>query len=188
MRDAPSDPRYIETVRGWGYRFIGGLDREAGVPGGDTGGCKTTSPVIGRGAELGMLEAALSTAAAGQPQLVFVTGEPGIGKTTLAETFAEGVSWQSVALARGQCIEQGSAGEAYLPVLQALGSLGRENASLVCTLRRHAPTWLAQLPALVARRDRDAGTSRPHAITVERFTTCARPVTPPGPAARSATR
>jgi predicted ATPase len=42
-------------------------------------------------------------------------------------------------------------GEAYLPVLEALGRLGRQpgGESVVALLARQAPTWLVQMPSLV---------------------------------------
>ena len=41
--------------------------------------------------------------------------------------------------------------EAYLPILDALGRLGREpgRKRLTYVLRKYAPTWLVQLPALI---------------------------------------
>ncbi len=44
--------------------------------------------LVGREAQLARLHAALDRAMNGQRQLVFVTGEPGIGKTALVEAFA----------------------------------------------------------------------------------------------------
>ena len=51
----------------------------------------------------------------------------------------------------GQCVESYGPGEAYLPILEALGRLGRElgTGKLTAVLHQHAPTWLAQLPGLV---------------------------------------
>jgi tetratricopeptide (TPR) repeat protein len=53
-------------------------------------------------------------------------------------------------VARGACVEQYGAGEAYLPFLDVLGSLlqspGRER--VIALLRRHAPTWCLQFPAV----------------------------------------
>jgi ABC-type cobalamin/Fe3+-siderophores transport system ATPase subunit len=96
---------------------------------------------------------------AGERQVVFVTGEPGIGKTTLVDTFlqqaaAEGGIW----LGRGQCIEHYGPGEAYLPVLKAFGRLCRESGGdrLIALLNRYAPTWLAQMPALLSDSDLEA--------------------------------
>ncbi len=55
-----------------------------------------------------------------------MTGEPGIGKTTLVETFLSRVaSTDAHWVAWGQCVEQYGAGEPYLPLLDALaGSPG----------------------------------------------------------------
>ena len=95
----------------------------------------------------------------GQRQLVFVTGEPGIGKTALVETFLAQIGeGDAPRIGRGQCVEQYGAGEAYLPVLEALGRLGREagGEQLVQVLKQHAPTWLAQLPWLLTDRDLEA--------------------------------
>src|SRR5262249_57309741 len=83
----------------------------------------------------------------------FVRGEAGIGKTTGVEAFgAQGGDDPTLWLARGQCIEHYGAGEAYLPVLDALGQLGRgpDGAQVVAGLAQYAPTWLVQMPALLA--------------------------------------
>ena len=52
-------------------------------------------------------------------------------------------------------IEQRGAGEAFLPILDALGRLCRGPAGeqVIEILRRHAPMWLVQLPALVAAEE-----------------------------------
>jgi predicted ATPase len=96
----------------------------------------------------------LERALAGERQIVFVTGEPGIGKTTLVEELLrqEQVSREEhLWIGRGQCIEYYGTGEAYLPVLDALGRLCREpgGGRLVEVLDQHAPTWLVQMPALL---------------------------------------
>ena len=49
-----------------------------------------------------------------------------MGKTTLVEAFvAEVAAAQTAWIGRGQCIDHYGAGEAYLPLLDALGRLGR---------------------------------------------------------------
>ena len=88
----------------------------------------------------------------GARQIVFLTGEPGLGKTTLVSAFAEKAAGSGdVWLARGQCIEHFGVGEAYLPVLEALGRLCREpeGDALLPVLEQLAPTWLVQMPALL---------------------------------------
>ena len=47
--------------------------------------------IVGRTAELAQLAQSLARALTGERQLVFISGEPGIGKTTLVETFLETV-------------------------------------------------------------------------------------------------
>ena len=56
-----------------------------------------------------------------------VTGEPGIGKTTLVEDFlAElAAAGRTCTVARGRCSERLAGAEAYLPFLEALESLLR---------------------------------------------------------------
>jgi predicted ATPase len=90
---------------------------------------------------------------------VFVTGEPGIGKSALVEAFLAGSAPRAgLRVAAGQCVEQYGPGEAYLPVLEALERLGRApgGEAALGDLRREAPGWLAHLPALVERREHDA--------------------------------
>jgi hypothetical protein len=60
----------------------------------------------------------------GRRQFLFITGEAGLGKTALVETFLDAINAdRSLWVGRGQCIEHYGAGEAYLPVLEALGRL-----------------------------------------------------------------
>lgn len=109
-------------------------------------------PVFGRDKELGKLEELLRSAMRGSGRVVLVSGEPGIGKTALTRMFGYHAKNKNadLVLARGACVEQYGAGEAYLPFLDVLGSLvqspGRER--VVALLRRHAPTWCLQFPAV----------------------------------------
>ena len=86
---------------------------------------RASRPIIGRDGELGRLRRLLGEAEAGTRRLVFVSGEAGIGKTALVETLLAGVAGGELLVGRGQCIEQHGAGEAYMPVLEALGRLCR---------------------------------------------------------------
>ena len=71
-----------------------------------------TNQFVGREAELTRRDQCLTTALAWERQLIFVTGEPGIGKTTLVQTFiaAQGER-KNVRIGYVQCIEQYGAGE-----------------------------------------------------------------------------
>jgi DNA-binding winged helix-turn-helix (wHTH) protein/predicted ATPase len=157
LRDPAGAPRYIETVGRRGYRFIAPTTSSSRVPAG------APSAIVGREAELRDLRHSLRRAAAGERQMVFVTGEAGIGKTTLVDAFVAeaeanpGSSQSTLWIGRGQCIEHYGTGEAYLPVLEALGRLGEEpdHERLTEVLRRYAPTWLTQLPALLLPAERE---------------------------------
>jgi predicted ATPase len=114
---------------------------------------KLETPFVGRTSELALLEKAFARARRGERQIIFVSGEAGIGKTTLVDHFLEAVqAGHPVRVGRGQCIEQHGAGEAYLPVvLDALGQLCRAQGGdqVLGVLRRYAPMWLVQLPGLL---------------------------------------
>ena len=158
LGDRPKTPRFIETLPRRGYRFIATVhDSPAAAP------AVPPSPVyghlVGREGVLETLRACLHRTLRGQRQLVFVTGEPGIGKTTLVDAFQQQatVDVPVLRLARGQCLEGYGGTEAYYPMLEALGEVcrGAGGAAVIETLATHAPTWLVQLPALMTRDHRD---------------------------------
>jgi DNA-binding winged helix-turn-helix (wHTH) protein/tetratricopeptide (TPR) repeat protein len=151
-------PRYLRTVHRSGYRLV--VDDDAGGSSmlADAAESSPTA-MVGRDRELAELRAAFQRSRAGRRQVVFVTGEMGIGKTTLAKEFVAACvapGWRDVLLARGQCVERYGAGEPYMPVLEAIGRLGRglHGADVVAVMRRHAPTWLAQIPGLLPPEQR----------------------------------
>jgi DNA-binding winged helix-turn-helix (wHTH) protein/predicted ATPase len=163
--------RFIESRRGYGYRFVGTVREEAvSLPGREVVAAAQRIPpvlpqapvqpqAVGREAEFGQLHRWLDTALTGARQVVFVTGEAGLGKTTLVETFAAGVGrYQHLRIGRGQCIEQYGSGEPYLPVLEAFGRLCREpgGQEVIECFARYAPTWLVQMPWLVSTTDLEA--------------------------------
>jgi predicted ATPase/type II secretory pathway predicted ATPase ExeA len=127
---------------------------------------------VGRLVELQALRGCLAEASAGRRQVVFLTGEPGIGKTTVVQAFlAELAGRRDVRIAYGQCVEHYGAGEAYLPLMQALTDLGRraDGAALVRLLRRLAPGWLVQMPSLVGTAERVSLQRRVSGATSERM-------------------
>jgi len=81
--------------------------------------------LVGRDAELAQLRRALEGAAAGQPAIVVVAGEAGVGKTRLvAELLHDAASFGAVALTGG-CLDVGEGVLAYAPLVEALRSLAR---------------------------------------------------------------
>jgi predicted ATPase len=111
-------------------------------------------PTVGRQQELAALRAGLKQALVGRGLLLCVTGEPGLGKTTLVETFFEelAASGRIWSLARGRCSERLAGAEAYLPFLETLDNLlqGESGASAAQAMRLLAPSWYVQLMPLAA--------------------------------------
>ncbi len=168
LGDDARSPRFIASVHGEGYRFVAPV---VSSPVGAEPAQSAAPPrplLIGRSAELAQLEDLLARAATGRRQIVFVTGEPGIGKTSLIDQFAEGSAgaW----IGRGQCIEHYGSGEPYLPVMEALVRLARTDAHepLQVVLRRYAPSWLLELPALLDSREAEALEGHGRGLTRER--------------------
>jgi DNA-binding winged helix-turn-helix (wHTH) protein/tetratricopeptide (TPR) repeat protein len=160
--------RYIETLSRRGYRFIAEVRAPSELepppsavqpssangsagPGSVTVHARALVPptFVGRQRELALLGERLDAARAGQGRLVFVTGDPGLGKTELCEQFLERVRQerQPSFITHGRCLEQVGVGEAYLPFLEALRALalGPSGAAALPVLRQQAPTWCAEL-------------------------------------------
>ncbi|MBI2690226.1 MAG: AAA family ATPase [Acidobacteria bacterium] len=153
LGDRLSEPLFIQTFPKRGYQFIAKVTDERRLPPRAT----ACGNMVGRGAALAQLHDSFEKASAGQRQVVFVSGEAGIGKTTLVDMFQQAAGHRDPRIARGQCIEGFGGKEAYYPMLDALGSLflDAKHGSLVHTLAKHAPTWLAQFPSLVKPEQRD---------------------------------
>jgi DNA-binding winged helix-turn-helix (wHTH) protein/predicted ATPase len=176
LGDDARAPQFIETVRGRGYRFIAPVTivgRSPAAPQADAPGrpCARSAsssgrsfirglvPLVGREAELVQLHRWFATALTGDRRVGFITGEAGIGKTTLVDAFVADVgNKEGLWIGHGQCVDQYGAGEAYLPVLEALGRMcrGPEGEPLEALLRQHAPSWLVQMPALLSVAERSA--------------------------------
>ncbi|ETW95013.1 MAG: hypothetical protein ETSY2_48760, partial [Candidatus Entotheonella gemina] len=190
LGDQARAPQFIETVHRRGYRFMAeivadGSSRTASVPSverdpmvrrlaammsADVQG--DSRLLVGREAELDQLRQQWFTAQDSQRQVVFVTGEAGIGKTTLVEAFVhEVMQHQEVVVSRGQCIDHYGVGEAYLPLLEALGLLlrGPQGPDFMPVLKREAPSWLLQLPAFVSEAEFDMLQRRASGATRERM-------------------
>ncbi len=83
--------------------------------------------LVGRRRELEALTGWLAAARDGRGRLVLCAGEPGIGKTRLAQELAAQAAAQGVAVAWGRCAEVEGA-PAYWPWRQVLRALGRDDA------------------------------------------------------------
>lgn len=155
LGDSAKKPLFIETLPRRGYRFIAAV-RES-MPPAPTGLAATR--FVGRQRELAALRQSFSRALQGERQLIFITGEPGIGKTALVEEFVREASAAepSLRIARGHTVEGTGGSEPFYPVLVAVGQLcrGPGGRELVELLAQHAPTWLVQFPGLVKPEHRE---------------------------------
>jgi DNA-binding winged helix-turn-helix (wHTH) protein len=146
-RIAPS--HYIETVRGRGYRFIAEV-RSVFASVSPNPHRDGSTNLVGRAESQSEFDVAMAQAVAGEAQIVFVTGDAGIGKTALSERLAKSVSATGAAVAVGHCLPGSGATDPYYPVLEMLtGGFGVDRDKLRELLTRLAPTWLIQLPAMV---------------------------------------
>jgi predicted ATPase len=151
LGDCAEKPVFIETLHRRGYRFIAPVTEESKrspLPSID----ESVPKLVGREGPLTELRKRLEKALKGQRQIVFITGELGIGKTALADEFRRLAAGEIAGLlvARGQCLEGYGGKEAYYPMLEALGQLceGGSGDSIVRILAARAPTLLEQLPSL----------------------------------------
>jgi DNA-binding winged helix-turn-helix (wHTH) protein len=158
LDDPPRKPRFIETLPRRGYRFIAKVGHGS-VETSDAVTARPPGHLVGRDHALAELRQSLRNANTGKRQIVFVTGEPGIGKTALVEELQRLAAEldPSVCIAGGQCLEGFGSREAFYPVLEAVGQLyrGHDGARVVETLATHAPTWLVQFPALLKTEHRE---------------------------------
>lgn len=192
--DSGHQQRHILTVHGRGFRFVGPVEERS--TGTERRGALRLFPVItdaaregrqqmrfygeahslspvGREAELGRLHRWLDEALQrARRQIVFITGETGVGKTTLVETFLQEASRRAeLWIGQGQCLNYRGAGEAYMPVLEAFGRIcrGPGGGDVIELLVRHAPTWLVQMPGLVEVDDVQALQQRVNGASRERM-------------------
>lgn len=181
LGDSAQEPRFIETVPRRGYRFVASVFEPDNISSGESAGQKNTAQSlasalrprwwVGRTKLLDKVEALLQQSLAGNRQLVFITGEAGIGKTTFVEMAMEDVSRCGAGVLWGRCIELFGTDEAFYPLIEALqeGCCGADGAELIKALRLHAPTWLAQMPGLLEHKDRGALQTEVFGATRERM-------------------
>src|SRR5215469_15817931 len=81
LGDQTSSPTFIATFPRRGYQFIAPVREKVSTPSSIT--TKETRAIVGREVALCQLNDAFTTAIYGQRQILFITGEAGIGKTAL---------------------------------------------------------------------------------------------------------
>jgi adenylate cyclase len=130
------------------------------------GAAITVRHTVGRDLALAQLRRAFESTAEGQGAVIALPGEPGIGKTTIAEAFLDwlSASGELCYVGRGRCSERHAGSGAYLPWLEALDALWNQRETPAArTMKALAPTWYAQVAPP------DAGdTPESRALTVNR--------------------
>jgi hypothetical protein len=82
--------------------------------------------LVGRAVELHAIDEAYARALHGQPAVVLLAGEAGIGKTRLAAEGAARAEAAGARVLRGGCVQLGGDGLPFAPVVDALRTLVRE--------------------------------------------------------------
>lgn len=151
LGDRPDKPAFIETRPKRGYQFVARVIDES-LPGTSY---RNETRFVGREAALSVLRRHLTKALHNEPQVLFITGEPGIGKTTVVDEFQRQAHTEppNIRIARGQCVEGYGGREPYYSVLEAVGQLCRiSGEDFRQTLERQAPTWFVQFPGFLKNK------------------------------------
>jgi DNA-binding CsgD family transcriptional regulator len=125
------------------------------------GGLPAASVLVGRDAELSVLESLAAQAAGGTGGVVLLCGEPGIGKTRLAREAAERA--RGAAVSWGACRECEGAPPLW-PWMQVLGRLGGETVTAVSA---DGPAARFELFERVGQVLRDSAAITPRIVVVD---------------------
>lgn len=171
LGDDARSPRFIETVHGRGFRYVGEPPTPTLPPARTPApGSRLVPGLYGREIHLDILFAQLEKARSGERATVFVSGEAGLGKTTLIEAFRSCVraADPDVILARGACFASESGGLGFQPIIDALEDLGRtvHGERVLQLVRNHLPEWLPQMPTLSALADEATLAEKPSQSTL----------------------
>lgn len=154
LGDDARQPRFIQSLPKRGYCFVAPVKVEGGLQEMPVAtplarnGVARSAGIAGRAEELSILQAQFDALAQDKRQIVFLTGETGIGKTALIDAFCRTVARTHDALVvRGQCVRGFADLEAYYPVMEALAELCAppHEERMKPLLARKAPSWLAAL-------------------------------------------
>jgi DNA-binding winged helix-turn-helix (wHTH) protein/predicted ATPase len=170
LSDEPDAPRFVATVPARGYRFVAEIRAQKRGRAEQVPARPPRRTMVGRERELASLLSGLNDAASGRGRLLLVSGEPGVGKTRVADEIAATADAQRMAILIGHCSEHDEA-VAYLPFVEilenfvdripdldslrtALGNQGPELARLLPKLKYILPDLPPSLalPPAQARR------------------------------------
>ena len=167
--DNPDAPRFVATVPARGYRFVAEI-RAPKIAGAEQSRSRPSGMMVGRERELAAMLSGLEDAASRRGRLFLISGEPGVGKTRLADEVAAAADAQRMTILLGHCSEHDEA-VPYLPFVEilenfvdrasnadslrkALGEQARELARLLPKLKNILPELPPplDLPPAQARR------------------------------------
>jgi len=158
LGDDARKPKFIETVHRRGFRFIEVAAEPAQATVLPPAHARPLRPqLFGRKQELAQLHEQLTLAKTGKRQFLFVTGEPGIGKTSLVRTFLDDLvgslpvdnpSDSPISVGWGQCIDQHGESEPYLPVLR----ICRFSKRSIVSHEGHGVNWFSNPSSTTPRR------------------------------------
>lgn len=147
LGDNPTQAQVIITHRGRGYRLsacaLSEMPREEEEP------SSVLGSFVGREDELETLKSALESAMRPRLHLVSISGEPGIGKSRLAEEFAAIAREEGALIAVGRCREEEGA-PSFWPWVQIARQLCQSpvKQDLVTALVDEAPEIASLVPEL----------------------------------------
>lgn len=141
LGDTAASQQMIRTVPRHGYRFIAPVEVYTDTVDLDD----FATPFVGRESELNSLRDALRQCLAAVPQVVLISGEPGIGKTRLLEELGRSAASLGADVIVGRCREDSGA-PAFWPWTQILRSYtDRQDRDRVRDLLRPFAPVLAQM-------------------------------------------
>jgi len=149
LRDDPEAPRFVGTVPARGYRFVAKIHAPKIVKA-ERSRSRPPGQMVGRERELASLLSGLEDAASGRGRLFLISGEPGVGKTRLADEGAAAANAKRMALLVGHCSEHDEA-VAYLPFVEILENFvdrASNPDSLRSVLAEQGPELARLLPKL----------------------------------------
>jgi len=145
LQEKPSDHRYIETIPKTGYRFIAPvriIDYQPPANVLHTAPSGTSNSVVGREFERDTLRRAYDQARHGHGGIVCISGDVGLGKTTLIDAFLDDLirDGQTFHLARARCSESFTESEPFMPWIEGLSALAEE-PTIATIMSKAAPSW-----------------------------------------------
>src|SRR5580698_5993903 len=159
VRQSGSGPHRVFALNGRSFAYCGTNGPNAWQMGtsalklrlsriGLGGGGRMTTPFVGRARELAALTTDLDAAVSGRGRVVLVAGEPGIGKTRLAEELAPRATARGAAVLWGRCWE-GAGAPAFWPWVQIVRRYVQVQAGDPTSLRHDLGFGAAEIAQLV---------------------------------------